>query len=278
MYIAYDCKSLKLKLKELDRKKEKIAFVPTMGSLHEGHLALVRRAREVADFVVVSIFVNPLQFNESKDYKNYPRMLKEDIKLLEEEEVDYLFLPEEGDFYGESFLTKISIDKITDKLCGAARGSHFDGVAVVLSKFFNVIKPDYAVFGLKDYQQYLLVKKLVEDLNFDIDIIGVDTYREKSGLALSSRNENLSEDERLKIAPRLYESLKNISSYLRKGGDRNDVLREAEKEILKAGFDKIDYLEILKDDLSDYDGVVGDSRVFVAANVGLVRLIDNIKV
>lgn len=194
-------------LLEIERRAGKtIGFVPTMGCLHDGHVALIREARRHCDTVVVSIFVNRRQFGPGEDFLEYPRELPTDSATCQREAVDYLFVPDESEMYSEEFLTFVEVERLTENLCGQARPGHFKGVATVVTKLFNIVGPRKAFFGEKDAQQLLVVKRLVRDLDFDIEIIGVPTVREKDGLALSSRNRYLGPEER-KAAPVLFRSL-----------------------------------------------------------------------
>lgn len=250
---------------------KKIAFVPTMGALHLGHISLFEEARKAAPIVVASIFVNKTQFNDLSDFKNYPRQIDEDIKKLENAGVDAVFIPEDGEIFSDDFAFKITPTKLTNCLCGATRSGHFDGVALILTKLFNIINPDFVVMGEKDFQQVTIVKKLVEDLNFNIEIIIAKTKREKSGLAMSSRNLRLSESARIKAA-QIFKILNEIK-------ENPKLLEEKKAEFLKNGFEKIDYLEIRSEENLD---LIFDfsqkkaARIFIAIYLENVRLIDNI--
>ncbi len=276
MELVRDLTEINAKLKVL-KAKSKIAFVPTMGALHAGHLALVKEAKKLADIVVVSIFVNPKQFERIVDFNSYPNQLATDTKLLAELNVDFILVPDAADFYPANFKTKINLAYFNEMLCGKTRPGHLDGVALVLTKFFNILNPDFVLLGLKDYQQYFLVKTLVQDLNFSIEVVGVPTIREESGLAKSSRNLNLSK-EQLEIAPQLYKSLSKIKNDFTDLANLTQLLATAQENLLCLGFTKIDYLEVLAADLGK---VTHDNyqtaRIFVAAYLGEVRLIDNLE-
>lgn len=270
---------LRTRIKTWRSQNEIIAFVPTMGNLHQGHLSLVQKARELADRVIVSIFVNPLQFNDKNDLTNYPRTLQEDIHLLTELDCDLVFTPDDSVMYphGMAMQTSVHVPGMDDKLCGLGRPGHFDGVATVVTKLFNMVQPDIAVFGEKDYQQLLLIRQLVNDLNMPVDIVGAPTHRESSGLAMSSRNNRLSDDERAQAAL-LYQQLQAIKAALENGEtDLDAVLNSAQTQLQENGFEP-EYLEIRKaQDLTAYQ--VGEKtavRILVAAKLGSVRLIDNI--
>lgn len=271
--------ALRTRIKTWRANNEVIAFVPTMGNLHEGHLSLVKKARELADRIVVSIFVNPLQFNEKSDLEQYPRTLNEDINLLSELECDLVFTPDDSVMYpaGMAEQTRIHVPGMDDKLCGLGRPGHFDGVATVVTKLFNMVQADIAVFGEKDYQQLLMIKTLVADLNIPVDIVGAPTRREDSGLAMSSRNNLLTAKQRLQ-APLLYQQLMTIRTALENGEtDLDALLQAAQTQLKEAGFEP-EYLEIRRaDNLQPVQA--GDKtalRVLAAARLGSVRLIDNI--
>ena len=278
MYIVKDSTELNIKLKtvKLSEDSLKLAFIPTMGNLHQGHLELVKQAKAQADIIVVSIFINPKQFNNQADFINYPKTLDQDIKLLKELQVDFLFIPEAKQFYQQPFMTKVNLDnQYMHKLCAKSRVGHFEGVALVLIKLFNIILPDMVFFGQKDYQQAQLVKQLITDLNYNIKFNLINTIREKSGLALSSRNNNLSLIERNEIAPLIYKQLKSLQKSLLTEQDYHKEILLSKKRLEDYGF-IVDYLEILNNDLTDYNGNIEDARIFVAVFLNEVRLIDNI--
>lgn len=254
-----------------------IGFVPTMGNLHQGHLNLVREAKKLCDIVVVSIFVNPIQFGEGEDFENYPRTLEQDSHLLADVGCDIIFAPSVEQMYGKHpRLTNISVADITDDLCGQSRPGHFDGVAVVVTKLFNIVQPNVAFFGQKDYQQLAVIRQLVQDLNLPIDIIGVPIARDHDGLALSSRNGYLSEAER-QIAPSIYQSLKLAEQQLHQGVELVDVLDELKFRLTAAGF-VVDYVEARQPNLQPIAQFDRDLVLFVAAKLGKTRLIDNLQV
>ena len=257
---------------------ETIGVVPTMGALHQGHLSLARAAREKCDRVIVTIFVNPKQFNDPKDLENYPRTENEDARKLESIGVDVIYVPAPEEIYPEGFATTVSVSGLTDMLCGESRPGHFDGVATVVSKLFLQTSADFAFFGEKDYQQLQVVTRLAADLDIPIEVIGCPTIREEDGLAMSSRNLLLSDRSRIK-APVLAEVMNDLRDGLLAGGSMSELGPEAEARILAAGFNKIDYLE-LRDgrDLSLLDRAGENSRLFAAAWLAGVRLIDNIGV
>lgn len=239
-------------------KETKLALVPTMGALHEGHLSLIKLAQANADQVIVSIFVNPTQFAPSEDLESYPRPIDEDIEKLEALKVDYLFLPEEKTLYPNGReITHYANKELSNKLCGLNRPGHFDGVCTVVYKLFDLIKPDYAVFGEKDFQQLLIIRDLVKQEDLNVEILAAPILREKDGLAMSSRNVYLNHRERL-FASELNICLKEIAS-----GEK--YIHEAQYYLESLGFE-IDYL------------VEEWQRIFIAAKIGSTRLIDNISI
>ncbi len=257
---------------------ETIGVVPTMGALHQGHLSLARAARERCDRVIVTIFVNPKQFNNPDDLDSYPRTEEDDARKLESIGVDLIYVPDPEQIYPDGFATNVSVAGLTDMLCGAARPGHFDGVATVVSKLFLQTSADFAFFGEKDYQQLQVVRRLAADLNIPIEVIGCPTIREEDGLAMSSRNLLLSDRSRIK-APVLAEVMQDLRTKLRGGASMTDIEEDAKARLLAAGFNEVDYLE-LRDggDLSLLGQTVPDARLFAAAWLAGVRLIDNIAV
>lgn len=255
-----------------------VGFVPTMGFLHEGHLDLVRRARSLADVVVVSIFVNPTQFDRKDDFEAYPRDDMADQAMLEYENVDVLFLPSADQVYAGDASTTVSVGGLTEGLCGAHRPGHFDGVATVVSALFNMVLPDLAVFGEKDFQQLALIRRMTRDLHLPVQIVGAPTVRESDGLALSSRNARLSESERL-IAPRLQAALLAAAEAYRDEGLRDaKALVATAKEMLAAAPQfELEYLEVVDGaSLQRVAQADNQSVLAAAAFLGSVRLIDNI--
>ena len=242
-----------------------------MGSLHDGHITLINNAKKNADIVIVSIFVNKAQFNDIKDYELYPQNLESDIKMLEEANVDALFCPLASEIYDENFSFKIIPTDMVDCLCAKDRVGHFDGVALIITKLFNIINPHFAYFGEKDFQQLAIIKKLVKDLNFDLEIFGVETVRESSGLAMSSRNQRLFAEAKTK-ASMIYKTLNEIKI-------NPQIIEEKKQELLANGFEKIDYLEIRNEDNLKLNMNLFSSqkrRIFIAVYLEGVRLIDNL--
>ncbi|MGB2697103.1 MAG: pantoate--beta-alanine ligase [Candidatus Zixiibacteriota bacterium] len=262
---------------DLTKKGKTIGFVPTMGYLHEGHLSLIRVAKKKSDVLVVSIFVNPTQFGPQEDLKKYPRNLRRDKRLLKELRCDYLFYPQIRDMYTEGYETYIEVGKSTKDLEGACRPGHFQGVTTIVAKLFSIIMPNVAVFGQKDFQQVHVLKRMVKDLNFPVKILVAPTIREKSGLALSSRNSYLSIEER-KQALSLYKSL-NLARKLIKSGERDSkkIKDKMRKLIQKGPKARIDYIAINDSEtLEPLKKIRGNIVIPLAVKIGNTRLIDNI--
>lgn len=256
-----------------------IGFVPTMGSLHEGHLSLIREARQQCEEVVVSIFVNPTQFGEGEDYQSYPRDLSKDMKLSEKEGVDVIFAPSREEMYPQGYSTFVEIKgNLSSTLEGVSRPGHFKGVATILTKLFNIINPDYSYFGEKDYQQALVVKKLAKELNLDTRILVLPTIREKDGLALSSRNSYLNKKER-KAATIFYKALKRAKEWVGEGEkDSSALVSKMRGLIEKEPLVRIDYVAVVDPKtLEKVKEVRGEVLALLAVNIGKTRLIDNIK-
>jgi len=268
------------KMKEISknwrREGLKIAFVPTMGFLHEAHLSLVRKAKELGDKTVVSIFVNPLQFGPKEDYKEYPRDTKRDLELLKNEGVDAVFIPEPEEMYPPDFQTYVEVTKLTTGLCGAFRPGHFKGVTTVVLKLFNIINPDIVVFGEKDYQQLQVIRQMVKDLNMDTEIVAHPTVREEDGLAMSSRNIYLSSDER-KSATSLYKALLLAKKLISEGEkDPQKIKKEMEKFIHSFPFTRVQYIEFIDPvNLEPVKEINKPVLCALAVFVGKARLIDN---
>jgi len=263
--------------RKLRRENKTIGFVPTMGALHEGHLSLVEEARQMCDVVIVSIFVNPAQFNETTDFNKYPRDLTADAERLTEYQVDYIFAPDEQEIYGENFSTYVYVENLTETLEGAARPGHLRGVATVVTILFNTIRPDYAFFGQKDAQQVTVIKRLTKDLGFDTEIVVGRTVREESGLAMSSRNARLSPEERQK-ASIIYQALRKAKLAVREG-ERNAVrLAEIVREKIETEpLAQIDYVAVVDDETLEPIEKITETAalITVAARFGDTRLIDN---
>ena len=263
---------------EIKTKNRTIGFVPTMGFLHNGHTSLFDESIKQTDVTIVSIFVNPTQFGPNEDYNKYPRDLEGDFKIAENHGVDYIFVPNCSEMYPENSLTNIKINNLTDVFEGKLRPGHFEGVALVLVKLFNIIKPDFAFFGQKDYQQSLVVKQIVKDLNIDIKLIVCPTVRLKTGLAMSSRNSYLTTDE-LEQANILYQTIESTKNNIAKGECNRENINASMEQILKTNKNiKIDYASIvMAENLSEPNVFnIGDTAVIlIAVYLGRVRLIDN---
>lgn len=256
---------------------EPVGFVPTMGFLHEGHLSLMRRARAENASVVASIFVNPTQFAPSEDLARYPRDLPRDLALLADAGADVAFVPEAADMYPTGFATWVAVDKITERLEGAARAGHFRGVATVCTKLFNIVRPAHAYFGQKDAQQALAVRRLVTDLNMDLKIITLPTLRAPDGLALSSRNAYLSTEER-RAATVLIRALRLAEDEWRRGERRAEALRRKMVSLIKSEpLARIDYISVADNEtLVELDAVEARALISLAVYIGKTRLIDNL--
>jgi len=255
---------------------EKIGLFPTLGFLHEGHLELIRQGRKISDKLVMSLFVNPTQFGPNEDLDKYPRDMDGDISKAEKEGVDIVFAPSADEMYPDGFQSNVTIKRITQFLCGKLRSGHFEGVTTVVAKLFNIVKPHFAIFGQKDFQQLAVIKRMVKDLNMDVQIIDVPTVRESDGLAMSSRNKYLSPEER-KSALCLKQAIDDAIEMVQ-GGERNTqtILSSIKKLILSYPFTNIEYLDICDPvTLEDINPIKTESLLAMAVKVGSTRLIDN---
>lgn len=263
--------------RKLRRENKTVGFVPTMGALHEGHLSLVKEARQMCDVVVVSIFVNPAQFNEKDDYAKYPRDLTQDAALLTEYQVDYVFAPDKEEIYSEGFSTYVIVEGISEKLEGASRPGHFRGVATVVTILFNTIRPDFAFFGQKDAQQVAVIKRLTRDLGFDTEIVVLPIVREETGLAMSSRNARLSDEERQR-AQILYKALREAKRAAKEGERNAARLAEIVRQTIEnVPLVVLDYVAVVDNETLEPIEKIGENPVLiaVAARFGKTRLIDN---
>ena len=257
-------------------KGDRIGFVPTMGFLHKGHLSLLRHATEENHSLVVSIFVNPIQFGPGEDFESYPRDMERDMELCRQEGCDVLFTPSVEEMYPEESVTSVSVTGLTEGLCGASRPGHFDGVTTVVAKLFNIVKPHTAYFGLKDYQQYKVICRMAADLNMDIDISGLPTVREPDGLAMSSRNSYLTEDERAD-ALTLNRSLDLGHQLFAEGIRDASAIETSVREMIESGrHTKIDYVSVVDAEKLKPIGMIEDRALLaLSVFVGKARLIDN---
>jgi pantoate--beta-alanine ligase len=276
--IVRDLETLRASVAELREEGGAVAFVPTMGALHAGHMALVEEARARAAHVVASIFVNPTQFGPSEDLSRYPRREAGDARMLEDSGVALLWAPDVATMYPNGPEITVRAGPLGDELDGAARPGHFDGVATVVARLFDQVRPDFALFGEKDYQQLLVIRAMVRDLALPVEIVGIPTQRDADGLALSSRNLYLGEEER-RAARALPRALGEAASAIQAGGEVGEALASARDKLAKAGFDPIDYVE-LRDSgtLEPMAALDRPARLLAAARIGSTRLIDNLPV
>jgi len=276
MDVCKDIDCVRAFIKNIKQQFKTVGFVPTMGYLHEGHMSLVKASKNMCDITVVSIFVNPKQFGPKEDYSKYPRNLERDLKLLEEAKIDMVFIPDVDTIYPEGFSTTINIGPLADILEGTFRPGHFDGVCTVVTKLFNIVKPDKAFFGEKDYQQLKIIQKLVKDLNLDIEIVPIPTKREEDGLAMSSRNAYLNQEERRR-ASSIYRFLLKAKEAFEKGIKDTDKIIEYAKAVLDV--DVIDYIKIVdKETLEEKTTPSKYDRILIAVRIGSTRLIDNVEI
>lgn len=276
MDIISKISAMKTAAEKLKLQGNRVGFVPTMGSLHEGHLSLVRESLRQTDCSVVSIFVNPTQFGPEEDFQEYPRDLERDSSLLKDLGVDLLFVPENKEMYPEGFKTYVEVTDLQDMFEGRSRPGHFKGVCTVVSKLFAIVRADVAFFGQKDAQQAVIIKRMVRDLNLDVDIQVLPTVREKDGLALSSRNVYLTEDQR-KAALCLVKSLEEAKRLIESGEkDSRVVMSEMKRAIRAEPLADLDYIAIVDlDNLESLDKIKGEALIAVAVYFGKIRLIDN---
>ncbi len=277
--IVSDIDEIKRICGENRRQGKRIGLVPTMGAFHEGHLSLIRRAAAITGFVVVSIYINPKQFGENEDLDSYPRSLEYDVYDAEKAGANTVFAPDDLIIYPAGYLTYVNVEGLTEGLCGGARPGHFRGVTTVVAKLFNIVQPDVAVFGEKDAQQLAVIRAMVRDLNMDIDIDAGPIVRESDGLAMSSRNQYLSPDERAQASV-LYESLRTAESLIDRGTTDTKVLTSEIKSVIdSASAAEIEYIEIVDMvNLKPVGDVSSDALIAIAVHFGTTRLIDNIVV
>lgn len=264
--------------RKLRRENKTVGFVPTMGALHEGHLTLVKEARQMSDVVIVSIFVNPTQFNDKNDLERYPRDLTSDAAMLRDFDVDYIFAPEASEIYPDGFSTYVYVEGLSESLEGASRPGHFRGVATIVTLLFNIVRPDLAFFGRKDAQQFAVIKRLTRDLGFETELIAVPTVREASGLAMSSRNELLTPEDREKAAV-IYRALQLAESEFSKGERNGAKLAQiVENAISEEPAASLDYVAVVDAESLEPIEKIRDMPAIIAVAVkfGSVRLIDNV--
>lgn len=275
--IAKTIDAVRALVKKARSQGKRIGFVPTMGALHAGHVSLIEAAAKQTDFVVVSIFVNPTQFGPNEDFNKYPRTLDADVEICQKAGADVVFAPTVQEMYPNEQFTWVNVEKLTDSLCGAARPGHFRGVATVCNKLFNIVLPDITFFGQKDAQQAIVIKRMVADLNMPLEIVVCPTVREPSGLAMSSRNKYLSEQQR-QDATAIYASLQKAEQMI-KTGQRNakTILAAIEQILQRTGSIQTEYIHIVDTaTLSDLQVLKGQVLIAIAAKIGTTRLIDNI--
>ncbi|HEY0412410.1 MAG TPA: pantoate--beta-alanine ligase [Allosphingosinicella sp.] len=278
MQIVRDIETLRGAVAELRAHGGTVALVPTMGALHAGHIALVAEARRRAGQVVASIFVNPAQFGPNEDLASYPRREASDARMLDEAGCAILWAPDVATVYPDGFATSVSVAGVGEGLDGAARPGHFDGVATIVLKLFNQVRPDVALFGEKDYQQLAVIRRLAADLDLAVEIVGVATQRDADGLALSSRNAYLTGEER-RAARALPRALGEAAAAILAGGGVAETLAAARDKLARAGFDPIDYVELCDaETLAPVTSLAGPARLLAAARLGRTRLIDNLAV
>lgn len=274
MHIIKSIDNLRKNIKQLKHDNKTIGFVPTMGNLHSGHLSLIDKAHELCDTVISSIFVNPLQFAENEDLDLYPRTLNDDLKFLKEHHCDYVFTPDSVTIIGNSNTTRVAVPNVGEGLEADVREGHLEGVATIVTKLFNLVQPDIACFGKKDYQQWLMIKKMVLDLNLDIRVIGCRTMREKDGLAMSSRNQYLDARQR-KTAPKFHQILLKCAQSMQ-ANNSSTALEKAKNELLRNGF-SIDYFELRKQQTLAPTESIDNAVIVATVRLGETRLLDNIE-
>ena len=277
MKIAKTIESVRHLVKAARRAGKKIGFVPTMGALHKGHISLIEAAKKKCNFVVVSIFVNPTQFGPGEDFKKYPRPLKADLNICRKAGVNLVFVPTPKAMYPGKNLTWVDVEKLSEPLCGKFRPGHFHGVATICAKLFNIVAPDFAFFGQKDAQQAIIIKRMVADLNMPLKIVVCPTVREENGLAMSSRNQYLTPQQK-KDAAFIYKSLQKCRQMIKQGGrDTKKIIAEMRKILKQIPSAEIQYVSIVDaETLQNIDRVAGRVLAAVAVKIGPTRLIDNI--
>ena len=276
MNVAQTISSVRENVTEAKKQGKTIGFVPTMGALHEGHISLVEEAKKKCDYIVVSIFVNPTQFGPSEDFEKYPRPIEDDLRKCEKAGVDLVFNPSANEMYPEKVITWVNVEKITENLCGSSRPGHFRGVTTVCAKLFNIVTPDFAFFGQKDAQQAIVIKRMVADLNMPLEIVVCPIIREDSGLALSSRNKYLSEQER-EDASNIYKSLQKCKEMVDSGCRNTESILAEMRNILETKESiEVEYISIVDvKTLENIDSIQDNALAAIAVRIGSTRLIDN---
>ncbi len=279
MEIVTTIAAVRERVRRWHQERRRIAFVPTMGNLHAGHLSLMEAARRHGDRFVASLFVNPMQFGPNEDFAHYPRTPREDERMLASAGCDLMFMPDVAEIYPKGYAasTRIAVPELSSILCGEFRPGHFEGVATVVAKLFNIVEPDLAVFGEKDYQQLTIIRRMVADLCMPVEILGAPTVRESDGLAMSSRNQYLTAEER-RIAPRIFAELKGAAARLEAGAADYAAIERAGREALAAAGFRPDYFSVRARDLSTPAPGARELVVLTAARLGRARLIDNVQV
>jgi len=280
MKIIHSVKEMQSEVEALRLGGKKIAVVPTMGALHQGHISLVKIAKSVSDIAILTIFVNPLQFGPNEDFEKYPRQFEQDAELAKSNGVDIIFNPSQEELYPDNYYSYVCVNQLTEHFEGSIRPDHFKGVTTVVSKLFNITKPHYAIFGEKDAQQLAILRKMTRDLNFDIDILAGPIIREPDGLAMSSRNVYLSEAARIE-ATRMFKTIQQMKSKLSEGmRDTEALLKLATNNIKKAPLAEIDYLQLVEaDTFKSCTGELSEGKAYIfilAVKFGSTRLLDNL--
>jgi pantoate--beta-alanine ligase len=276
MQTVHSIKQLRRVIKSWQQAEETVGFVPTMGNLHQGHLSLAQEAKKCTDRVVVSVFVNPTQFGAGEDFASYPRTSLEDHRKLSNSQIDVLFLPENEELYFPNASTEITVSDLSDSHCGTTRNGHFSGVATIVCKLFNIVQPDKAFFGKKDFQQLLVIRRMVQDLNIPVTIEAVPTMRETDGLAMSSRNDYLTPEQKA-LAPKLFQALQNAQDAILIGNKKYTEIEQQQTDWLREFGFQPEYFSICRSDnlkpanISDTELVI-----LTAAKIGTTRLIDNL--
>ncbi len=276
MRIFNNIKDMRHCARKLRAEGKTIALVPTMGALHEGHLSLMRKAHIDADVLVISIFVNPIQFGPGEDYKQYPRNFEFDMALVNDVGVDIIFTPKDSEMYPDGFKTSVRVGDLGERLCGASRPGHFEGACTIVAKLFNIIRPDYAYFGRKDAQQALIIRRMAADMNVGVEVVVLPIVRDKDGLAISSRNAYLNSKER-KAAPVLYKSLEMAKKLIDAGERKAGIIKQQMQDLIQAQkLAQLEYISVCEfENLTEVDTIKPNTLIALAVKIGKARLIDN---